>query len=181
MTSRTNGFTDLRDRFRNKKKVKSFPNKQALDLLTEANAATQKSKSFKEKDSKGSRSRAYGRSSSTADVEIVMHNAVIREDSGTLGRVLNDENIQINRMSPAGYTALHQACILGNLPCAKLLVGAGADLFVKSKGDDTSLQLAVTNGHFEVAEFLISMGAKDTEIRDGVQPSRQYKGGSWHL
>lgn len=180
MASKTSGFIDLRERFRSKKKMKSFPNKQAMDLLIENNPPP-KSKSCKDKDTKYSRIRSYGRSSSTISVEIVMHNAVLREDTGTLGRVLVDENLQINAKSPAGFTALHQACILGSLSCTKMLLNSGADIFLKSIEGDTPLQLAVLSGHFEVAEYLISMGAKDSDISDGVQASRLQRGISWCL
>ena len=64
----------------------------------------------------------------------------------------------------------------GNLTCIEMLMSCGADLYAKSKEKETALQLAVKNSHFEVAEYLISMGAKDSEIKDGIQPCHKFVG-----
>jgi len=170
--NKSGSFIDLRAIFLNKKKPRSFPNRQAFEahLASEtATAPVTKHKARSHKEPKISREKKR-RSISTADVALVMHNAVLREDSGALERVLRDENLVINDPNPNGLTALLQSCTLGNLACIKLLLNAGADLYVKCPDSRTALQLAVTNGHFEVAEFLISVGSKDEDIRNGVQP-----------
>lgn len=112
------------------------------------------------------------RSHSTANIESVMHNAVLRDDPDTLKAILTSERVpQLDKYTPVGITALHQACNGGSLACVKLLVKAGADIHLKTKNSlvSTPLQLAVRNGHFEVAEYLISKGAKDGDIKDGHQ------------
>lgn len=64
---------------------------------------------------------------------------------------------------------MHLACDVGNLEIVNLLIDAGADLFIKSKTSNKSaLQIANEIGHFEIAEFLISIGAQENEIKDGL-------------
>lgn len=117
--------------------------------------------------------RDLSRSLSTADVEDLMFNAVMREDIETLKNCLADDEVRIDHISTNGYTALHQACEIGSLEIVTLLVDAGADLFVKTINKESPLQISTKNGQFEIAEFLISIGAKDNEIKDGVSKTHR--------
>ena len=56
----------------------------------------------------------------------------------------------------AGDTALHEAARYGQLECARLLVGAGADAAKRNKQGKTALEVARTMGKAEVATFLES-------------------------
>lgn len=164
-----------RDLYKNKKKATSLKCNKPLVVsdVTEVNIDDMIEKATKTPKS-GRRSlqemsREIARTRSTADIETIMFNAIMREDADTVLRCLTDENIRIDQFNSNGFTALHLACDVGNLEIVNLLIDAGADLFIKSKTNKRSaLQIASEIGHFEIAEFLISIGAKENEIKDGL-------------
>eukprot|EP00111_Clytia_hemisphaerica_P001538 TCONS_00004395-protein len=110
------------------------------------------------------------RSQSTASIENVLHNAVLREDHEAVVQILNNNFLDINALSIDGFTSLHQACIVGNEETVKLLIEAGADITLRTrrKKHESPLKLAYLNGNFEVAEYLLSLGAHDAEIKNGM-------------
>jgi ankyrin repeat protein len=71
-----------------------------------------------------------------------------------------------------GLTALHFAVRQGSSAAARALVEAGADVNVVSPGDQASpLLVAVINGHFDLAAFLLDKGANPNLLSDaGVSP-----------
>ena len=93
-----------------------------------------------------------------------------QNDVQILKNVLEEPRVDVNYMRPPGTTALHQACIRGNLECVQLLVERGADLNLKDWQGFSPLKLASLNGHFDVAEYLLSRGTSIVnDIRDGFQ------------
>ena len=71
-----------------------------------------------------------------------------------------------------GLTALHFAVRQGSAAAARALVEAGADVNLVSPGDQASpLLVAVINGHFDLAAYLIDKGANTNLLSDaGVSP-----------
>ena len=71
-----------------------------------------------------------------------------------------------------GLTALHFAVRQGSAAAARALVEAGADVNLVSPGDQASpLLVALINGHFDLAGFLIDKGANPNLLSDaGVSP-----------
>ena len=69
--------------------------------------------------------------------------------------VLND----VNKLSPAGLTALHQSAIDGNLACAKTLVANGACVNCVDCELWTPLHAAAMSGRIDIVRFLLSNGA----------------------
>ena len=63
------------------------------------------------------------------------------------------------KTSGGGSTPLCYAALFGNIPTAKLLHQAGADINARDNSDTTVLQISAENGHSEFAEWLVSMGA----------------------
>ncbi|CAN6894430.1 unnamed protein product [Brassica oleracea] len=53
-------------------------------------------------------------------------------------------------------TALHLACLYGNLPCVELLLERGADMEVKDLYRATPLHNACDGGYLDIVEFLLS-------------------------
>ena len=163
-----------RDLYKNKKKATSLKcNKPLVLEVTEVNidGVTEKTTQALKSGRRPLQEmrREVARTHSTADIETIMFNAIMREDIETVLRCLTDENIQIDQFNTNGFTALHLACDVGNLEIVNLLIDAGADLFIKSKTNNKSaLQIANEIGHFEIAEFLISIGAQENEIKDGL-------------
>src|SRR5436190_4199638 len=71
-----------------------------------------------------------------------------------------------------GLTALHFAVRQGSAAAAHALVEAGADVNLVSPGDQASpLLVALINGHFDLAAFLLEKGANPNLLSDaGVSP-----------
>jgi len=71
-----------------------------------------------------------------------------------------------------GLSALHYAAREGHLPIVQELLAAGADINSVTGGDhSTPLLVAIINGHYDLAMFLLEQGA-DPDIRseDGAGP-----------
>lgn len=113
--------------------------------------------------------KSISRSCTYADEETILLNAVAREDTASVRRVLANGRVNINVIRHPGLSPLHRACITGNLNIVKLLLRYGADLNQVSKTGTTALKIAALHGHFDVSEYLIAMGAKDGDIVHGVQ------------
>ena len=71
-----------------------------------------------------------------------------------------------------GLTALHFAARQGSAAAARALVDGGADVNLVSPGDKaTPLLVALINGHFDLAAFLLENGADPNLLSDaGVSP-----------
>jgi uncharacterized protein len=85
--------------------------------------------------------------------------AADRGHADIAGRLVRAD-IKINHINNLGWTALHEAIILGNgsrryVDTVRVLVAAGADLGMPSQHDQmTPLQHATSKGHDEIAELL---------------------------
>ena len=55
-------------------------------------------------------------------------------------------------------TALHLACVSGNIAISKMLLGRGADIRAKSTELMTPLHTAVYHGNAEVAALILRTG-----------------------
>ncbi|XP_074128288.1 ankyrin repeat and SOCS box protein 10 [Sminthopsis crassicaudata] len=62
--------------------------------------------------------------------------------------------------APGGRTALHEACISGQAPCARLLLVAGADPDVPDQDGRRPLHLCQGPGALQCAELLLRFGAR---------------------
>jgi ankyrin repeat protein len=71
-----------------------------------------------------------------------------------------------------GLTALHFAARQGSFTAAKALVEGGVDVNLVSPGDQASpLLVALINGHFDLAAYLLDKGARPDLLSDaGVSP-----------
>ena len=75
--------------------------------------------------------------------------------------ILND----VNKLSPAGLTALHQSSIDGNLACAKALVANGACVNSVDCELWTPLHAAAMTGRIDIVRFLLTNGA-DSHLKN---------------
>src|SRR5262249_16070491 len=81
---------------------------------------------------------------------------------------LLEQKVDVNAPQVDGMTALHWAAYLDDLPLAKLLVSAGANVKVENCYAVTPLSLACTNGNSELVELLLDKGADpNTTLRGG--------------
>jgi len=90
---------------------------------------------------------------------------------GDIAGRLVQTDIKINHINNLGWTALHEAIILGNgsaryVDTVRVLVAAGADLQLLSQRDQTApLQHATSKGHNEIAKILRTALAADKPSR----------------
>ena len=81
----------------------------------------------------------------------------------------------------AGRTPLHWAAVVGSVPCAELLVEAGAALERPTAGAGaTPLHMAADSGHAPFVAFMLERGA-DHEAKDlgGLRPVDLAKNGNY--
>ena len=97
--------------------------------------------------------------------EVILQHVVIEGDVEGMKDVLSSEmKSAVNRMSPVGLTALHQAAVDGNVECANVLILNGADVNVQDCEGWTPLHAAAVEGHTEFVHFLLMANA-DPNIR----------------
>lgn len=95
--------------------------------------------------------------------EVLLQEIVIDGDAKAINRMLQSGVIEdVNKMSPAGLTALHQSAIDGNLECAKALVANGANVNCMDVESWTPLHASAMTGRVEFVRFLLSVGANPT-------------------
>ena len=155
----------FRDVLTKRKKSKSLHLLQDNNNRNSFAGVPAEDKSAKNKSEK----RKLSRSSSYADSETVLMNAVANADSGTVKRILeSNHKVDLNAIRN-GFSPLHHACMIGDINIVKLLIKYNVNVNLKTSDGRTPIKLAVANGHFELAELLITNGSLDSDIIDGVQ------------
>ena len=91
--------------------------------------------------------------------EVLLQQIVTEGDVEEIKDVLSTAGLDINRMSPAGLTALHQAAMDGNVECAQTLLLNGGDVNVTDCEGCTPLHTAAICGHTQFVHFLLAAGA----------------------
>lgn len=77
----------------------------------------------------------------------------------------------INCTTSEGYTPLHIAAFMGNLPCAKVLVERGGNIHQRDVHGNVPLHYAVQTNSESLVEYLIQCGTPLTVNNDGISPS----------
>ena len=72
---------------------------------------------------------------------------------------VDPDTITVLTTSLEGDTALHTACLWGDLRAVKLLLAAGASLDARGDMDATPLYFAVMRGFADIADYLLASGA----------------------
>jgi ankyrin repeat protein len=84
----------------------------------------------------------------------------IAQNRSSVVEVLIQAGADVNARDDAGFTALHDAALAGNLKAARLLVEHGADVNIGDKDSGaTALYMAATMGREDVVSFLLEKGA----------------------
>ena len=100
------------------------------------------------------------RRSVTFQPEVLLQEMVLDGDMKAVQDILaSGVLLDINKLSPAGLTALHQSAIDGNLACAKVLVANGAHVNCVDCELWTPLHAAAMSGRIDIVRFLLSNGA----------------------
>ena len=106
------------------------------------------------------RSSTERRRSVTFQPEVLLHENVISGDAKAVSDMLEAGMVRdVNKMSPAGLTALHQSAIDGNLACAKALICNGANVNCTDCELWTPLHAAAVTGQVEFVRYLLLSGA----------------------
>jgi len=84
-------------------------------------------------------------------------------------KLLIENNSSINLVNNEGNTPLHMAAFLGHTELVRLLVEKGADIEAKNNNAQTALFYA-SAGKYEITEFLLKQGAKQTADKFGNTP-----------
>ncbi|MDE2337289.1 MAG: ankyrin repeat domain-containing protein [Alphaproteobacteria bacterium] len=92
----------------------------------------------------------------------------IKGDFAAGVRLLLDARADVAAANAAGHTALMIAAIYGLTGMAEMLVAAGADPAKKSAGRLTAEDMALRNGHEEVAA-LLRQAAAERRLRAGTE------------
>lgn len=82
-------------------------------------------------------------------------------------KLIETEQVNINKLNGTGYSALHLAAIVNNPEIIKLLLENGAFININDLSGFTPLEVAVNEGSFDSACVLIEHGADQTFIMDG--------------
>ena len=107
------------------------------------------------------------RRSVTFQPELLLHENVLSGDAKAVAEMLESGMIRdVNRISPAGLTALHQSAIDGNLECAKALICNGANVNCIDCELWTPLHAAAVTGQEVFVRYLLLSGADSTMKND---------------
>ena len=87
-----------------------------------------------------------------------LHFAARRGNHKVAELLLDHAKVDINEKDFAHMTALHLACVSGNIAISKMLLGRGADIRAKSTELMTPLHTAVYHGNAEVAALILRTG-----------------------
>ena len=119
--------------------------------------------------------KSFSKKNSVYNSNESLHNAVLNGNVELTRQLLLTEDVEINTLLPPGWSALHHACRLGNLKIIKLLLEFGADPSVPNDEGFTPLLIAVTNGYFDAAAYLINDGGVSCkEVRNGFQAYNKF-------
>uniref|UniRef100_A0A8I3XCE5 Ankyrin repeat domain 31 n=1 Tax=Callithrix jacchus TaxID=9483 RepID=A0A8I3XCE5_CALJA len=90
--------------------------------------------------------------------ENLVYQAALHDDADLVRHYIKQGG-NVNQLSYAGWTALHEASVGGFYWTASELVKGGADVNIRGMYQITPLHDAVMNGHYKVAELLLLNGA----------------------
>lgn len=106
-------------------------------------------------------------------LENLLQLAIHESNEVNMTKLLTNNKIDINFQHEPGFTALHQACAIGNTNIIKILIEHGADITKKTRCGLSALQIATFFGHFDAAQFLIGNGACSKDVEDGFSADKK--------
>ncbi|MDH5656751.1 MAG: ankyrin repeat domain-containing protein [Spirochaetia bacterium] len=88
-----------------------------------------------------------------------------------------DPNVRSRQKGFEGWTALMNACVLGDLEILKMLINAGADVNAENSAGGTPLYITMLYNHDEAARILMERGAdeiasRSKQVRDACENYR---------
>ena len=114
------------------------------------------------------------RAASNAHMEYALIRKAIEERNRLdLLNLLNRKCRNINALGTDGLAAMHHAAIVGTRRVIEVLLYFGAKINIRSSDGDYPLDLAVREGNYDIAQFLIEKGACLDNVVNGTPPRRQ--------
>ena len=102
--------------------------------------------------------------------EVLLQQIVTDGDAKLVSEMIESGAIpDINKMSPAGLTALHQSAIDGNIECARTLIKNGAKVNCMDCEGWTPLHASAMTNNVELCKFLLESGANAKMKNDDGQ------------
>ncbi|XP_060527363.1 ankyrin repeat and death domain-containing protein 1A-like isoform X2 [Cylas formicarius] len=90
--------------------------------------------------------------------DLLLHEAVIKNDTEGVRRILNDP-CDVNSRNNYGRAPIHWASARGNLDIMEMLVGAHCDIEARDKYGMRPIHMATWHGHPAAVQTLINLGA----------------------
>ena len=114
------------------------------------------------------------RATSNAQMEYALIRKAIEERNKLdLLNLLNRRRRNTNTLGADGLAAMHHAAIAGTRRVIEVLLYFGAEINIQSSDGDYPLDLAVREGNYDIAQFLIENGACLDNVVNGTPPRRQ--------
>lgn len=83
----------------------------------------------------------------------------VRQDHVSIVKTLIEAKCNVNKATYLAHaTPLHYAVSNGSLDCARLLIGAGAEIEAQTSSGRTPLMLACRSGHEQAVDLLLKAG-----------------------
>ena len=112
------------------------------------------------------------RFSNTRGEDTPLHKACAHGDVSEVQRLVEEEEVDVDKASTNGPTPLATAAFYGHLSVVRYLVEQGADVDKARATSTTPLYDAAGNGFLPIVQYLVEQGAdKDKAANDGATPS----------
>jgi ankyrin repeat protein len=100
-----------------------------------------------------------------ADNDSPLHTAVRLGKLDDIQRIIEEKNIDISDTNTNRETPLHLACALGHKHIVHILISNGADIYKKDNFNNAPIHRAVSQGHIDTADYLITDCACNPNIK----------------
>ena len=123
--------------------------------------------------------RCLNRAASSSKVQYAMIRSAISEGSYLeLQTLLRRRDVRINEIEGDGMAAIHFAAMYGTPESVEILINEGAKVNFPNNNGEYPLDIAVKNGNFEIAQFLIEKGARLDNVINGTPSKKEHGYGS---
>jgi len=121
-----------------------------------------------------SKSKAHlSRTVSSAHMEyLLIRKAIEDRNKLDLLKLLSRKWKDINTLGADGLAALHHAAMVGTRRVIEILLFFGAEINIQNADGDFPLDLAVREGNYDIAQFLIEKGACLDNVVNGTPPRK---------
>lgn len=106
---------------------------------------------------------------SSGELQSALVTLAIRDgDVIQLWRLLGRKDVDINYMDGLGMQPIHYACLYGELEILKALLQYNVNINSPTRQGEYGLDIAVREGNFETAQYLVNKGARVKSIVNGI-------------